>query len=206
MSYIQYPITYPPLIEGTPYASLPALPTTLNQDGKSLVNPPSDSLAASYDEFPDPLDKRPGKAGFDVHIYYNEPNKRQKAFAKSLWERIRYEFPELRVYRFWERPIGPHLTAMFEINLFTPAQFGAFVPWLMLHRGPLSALVHPNTDNELHDHTINAIWLGEKLPLDVSVLQVNLNENTQVLEGPKVTVPKSAPGGPRVAQRASDYP
>lgn len=36
---------------------------------------------------------------------------------------------------------------MFEVNVFTPAQFGAFVAWLVINRGPLSALVHPNTDD-----------------------------------------------------------
>ena len=53
--------------------------------------------------------------------------------------------PELRIYRFWTGPLGPHPIAMFEVNLFTPAQFGAFIPWLVINRGPLSALVHPNT-------------------------------------------------------------
>lgn len=187
MSFVQFPITYPALIEGTPYANAPPLPTTIRPDGKSLESPPSESLSTTYTEFPDPLDKRPGKAAFDVHVYYHEPNKKQKEFARSLWERIRYEFPELRVYRFWERPIGPHLTAMFEVNLFTPAQFGAFIPWLMLHRGPLSVLVHPNTGNELHDHTVGAVWLGEKLPLDVSILELREGSGVNVVEGPKLS-------------------
>lgn len=80
--------------------------------------------------------------------------------------------PELRIYRFWDRPIGPHPVAMFEVNLFTPAQFGAFIPWLVINRGPLSALVHPNTDDEGEDkrnHTQRATWLGERLPLDLSL-------------------------------------
>lgn len=68
-------------------------------------------------------------------------------FAHELWTRIRHEFPELRIYRVWDKPIGPHPVAMFEVNVFTPAQFGAFVAWLVINRGPLSALVHPNTDD-----------------------------------------------------------
>jgi aromatic ring-cleaving dioxygenase len=82
--------------------------------------------------------------------------------------------PELRIYRFWDRPIGPHPVAMFEVNLFTPAQFGAFIPWLVINRGPLSALVHPNTDGEGEDkrnHTQRATWLGERLPLDLSLFK-----------------------------------
>lgn len=87
--------------------------------------------------------------------------------------------PELRIYRFWDRPIGPHPVAMFEVNLFTPAQFGAFISWLVINRGPLSVLVHPNTvnpetgthDEEEQDHTQRATWMGEKLPLDLSLFK-----------------------------------
>lgn len=68
--------------------------------------------------------------------------------------------PELRIYTLWDKPIGPHPVAMFEVNLFTPAQFGAFVSWLVIHRGPLSALIHPNTGdgNAERDHTQRATW------------------------------------------------
>jgi DOPA 4,5-dioxygenase len=68
---------------------------------------------------------------------------------------------------------------MFEVNLFTPAQFGAFIPWLVINRGPLSALLHPNTINletgkheeEERDHTQRATWLGNRLPLDLSLFK-----------------------------------
>lgn len=74
------------------------------------------------------------------------------------------EVPELRIYAFWDQPVGPHPIAMFEVNLFTPAQFGAFVPWLVINRGPLSVLIHPNTvdpvtgehEEEERDHTQRA--------------------------------------------------
>lgn len=87
--------------------------------------------------------------------------------------------PELRIYRFWEQPIGPHPIAMFEIDILSPKQFGAFIPWLAINRGPLSALVHPNTidpatgkmEDEERDHTQRAMWMGEKVILDTSVLE-----------------------------------
>lgn len=62
---------------------------------------------------------------------------------------------------------------MFEVNVFTPAQFGAFIPWLVINRGPLSALVHPNTDDgdELRAHSQRATWLGERVPLDLYTLK-----------------------------------
>jgi hypothetical protein len=69
---------------------------------------------------------------------------------------------------------------MFEVNLFTPSQFGAFIPWLIINRGPLSVLVHPNTieivdgkefKDEERDHTQRATWLGERVPLDLSLFK-----------------------------------
>lgn len=70
--------------------------------------------------------------------------------------------------------------AMFEVNIFTPAQFGAFIPWLVINRGPLSALVHPNTCDyvtgesidEERDHTQRATWMGEPVPLDLSLFKM----------------------------------
>lgn len=66
---------------------------------------------------------------------------------------------------------------MFEVNVYTPAQFGAFIPWLAIWRGPLSALVHPNTveegvserDREKRNHSQRAMWLGERYPIDLSL-------------------------------------
>lgn len=82
--------------------------------------------------------------------------------------------PELRIYRFFEGPLGPHPIAMFEVSLFNPEQFGAFIPWLIINRGPLSALLHPNTDEEEEErnHTQRATWLGDKIPLDLRVFKL----------------------------------
>jgi aromatic ring-cleaving dioxygenase len=71
---------------------------------------------------------------------------------------------------------------MFEVNIFTPEQFGAFIPWLVINRGPLSVLIHPNTDaeddkegrgkgEEERNHTQRATWMGERLPVDLSLFK-----------------------------------
>ncbi|KAI0434249.1 DOPA-like domain-containing protein [Xylaria sp. FL1042] len=162
--------TYPWPLAG--YEDAPPLPDERAEDGKSYMNPENDKLSTAYEKFTEPLDTG-RRGGFDVHIYYYQNNKQQMEYARALWERIRREFPELRIYTFWDRPIGPHPVAMFEVNLFTPAQFGAFVSWLVIWRGPLSALVHPNTVEEgehmaieLRNHSERAVWLGERIPLD----------------------------------------
>ncbi|KAH8204452.1 hypothetical protein TruAng_001368 [Truncatella angustata] len=169
---------FPSPLEG--FENAPPLPEQRNED-KTYINPPRETPSKAYQEFPDPLDNSP-RGGFDVHIYYNQRNPEQAKYARELWERIRREFPELSVYTFWDKPIGPHPVAMFEVNVYTPAQFGAFIPWLAIWRGPLSALVHPNTveegsqrDIEKRNHTQRAIWMGEKYPIDAGFF-VNMPE------------------------------
>ncbi|CAP66773.1 uncharacterized protein PODANS_4_7280 [Podospora anserina S mat+] len=158
------------------YENAPPLPDERTDDGKSYVNNQTGVKSVAYERFIEPLDNG-RRGGFDIHVYYFQNNPQQTQYARELWQRIRHEFPELRIYTFWDRPVGPHPVAMFEVNLFTPAQFGAFIPWLAIWRGPLSVLVHPNTtheddvphelERELKNHTERAIWLGERIPLDV---------------------------------------
>ncbi|KAK3303373.1 DOPA-like domain-containing protein [Chaetomium strumarium] len=171
--------TYPSPLAG--YENAPPLPEERADDGKSFRNPQTGALSSAYEKFIDPLDNG-RRGGFDVHIYYFQNNAEQSQYARELWERVRREFPELRIYTFWDRPIGPHPVAMFEVNLLTPAQFGAFIPWLAIWRGPLSVLVHPNTteqdvphaERELRNHTQRAIWMGERLPLDVGLFTAQI--------------------------------
>ncbi len=162
--------SYPSPLQG--YKNHPPLPDENNDDGKSLRNPETGVLSKAYSEFTSGVTNGI-RGGFDIHIYYFQANELQLAFAKELWQRIRYEFPELRIYKFWEKPVGPHPIAMFEVNVLSPAQFGAFIPWLVINRGPLSALVHPNSDDGdfIRDHTQRATWLGEKVVLDVGMLR-----------------------------------
>ncbi|KAG9190294.1 DOPA 4,5-dioxygenase [Alternaria panax] len=152
------------------YERLEPLPSEKAADGKSFVNLPAKTKSEAYKSFVTPIDNGI-RGGFDVHIYFLQSDGEEVKFANELWERIRREFPELRIYRVWDRPIGPHPIAMFEVNIFTPEQFGAFIPWLVINRGPLSALVHPNTDDELRDHTQRATWMGQPLPLSTKMFR-----------------------------------
>ncbi|BGP23009.1 DOPA 4,5-dioxygenase [Rhodotorula toruloides] len=174
-----------------PLASLPAdfalLPDEKNPDGKSLKNPArADGKERSewYEGYPEELDT--SNNAFDFHIYY--ASQAQMDHARRLHERIRREFPELRVYKFWENPVGPHPVPMFEVNTFTPAQFGALFGFLVAYRGDLSVLIHPNThDSELLDHTTKATWMGAPYPLITSFLREH--------EGRFSDVPRQAAGG-----------
>ncbi|RVX67946.1 putative 21.2 kDa protein [Exophiala mesophila] len=162
--------SYPSPLEG--YEGQEPLGEELEEDGKSFKNPKTGIKSEAYNRFTGGVTNG-RRGGFDVHIYYHAGSAEQTQFAKELRERIRREFPELRMYRLWDKPIGPHTMAMFEVNIFSPEQFGAFIPWLVINRGPLSALLHPNTDDgdELRSHSQRATWLGEKVPLDLSPLK-----------------------------------
>lgn len=70
-------------------------------------------------------------------------------------------------------PRGPHPIGSFET--WVPAEaLGDVLGWFMLHRGNLSILLHPLTRHEIADHTHRAMWLGQSMPLDLSVLHKEL--------------------------------
>jgi len=121
-------------------------------------------------------------------VYHNPDSPAEVQHARELHERIRREFPELRIYRFFEKPIGPHTLAMFEVNTVTPTETGALFGFLTVWRGPLSwvskphiselspdthvsnrVLVHPNTGDGLRDHTVLANWMGKEVPVNTSI-------------------------------------
>jgi aromatic ring-cleaving dioxygenase len=49
-------------------------------------------------------------------------------------------------------------------------EFARLLSWLMLNRGPLDVLVHPETGDDLADHRDHAMWVGEMLPLRLETL------------------------------------
>ncbi|WP_085881525.1 DOPA 4,5-dioxygenase family protein [Oceanibacterium hippocampi] len=104
--------------------------------------------------------------GYHAHIYYEAET---RAGAAALRRAIIEAFP-VALGRWRESPVGPHARAMYQVA-FTPDLFHRFVPWLMLNRGPLAILVHPETGDDVADHSNNALWLGEKLPVDLNFLR-----------------------------------
>jgi DOPA 4,5-dioxygenase len=75
---------------------------------------------------------------------------------------------------------------------FGTALFASFVPWLMLNRGGLDVLVHPNTLAPRDDHLLHALWLGDKLALDPDVLPLRIDASQESAVEPN-TLPTLAP-------------
>ena len=104
---------------------------------------------------------------YHAHVYFGEESVET---ARALREKIRNDFSSARLGNFNERPRGPHSRWSFEVA-FAPELFGTIVPWLAHHRGDLAVLVHPDTEDEVTDHTAHAIWMGEILDLDLGALR-----------------------------------
>jgi len=105
-----------------------------------------------------------------AHVYY-------EANDRSVAERFHQELALMRandllpdlvyVGKMHDKGVGPHPIPQFEVQ-FLAAALPSIVP--MIEATGLTALVHPVTDDDLADHTTLANWIGEPLPLDLTVL------------------------------------
>ena len=102
---------------------------------------------------------------FHAHVYFDESSKDQ---AKALCEAAESKF-DLTMGRMHERPVGPHPCWSCQLA-FVPRVFGELIPWLALHRNGLVVFIHPNTGDDLKDHTEHAIWMEAALELNLEGL------------------------------------
>jgi aromatic ring-cleaving dioxygenase len=104
---------------------------------------------------------------YHAHIYY-DPASRDR--AERLRDRVAAAFPQARLGRWHDPPVGPHPQSMYQIA-FPTELLASFLPWLMLNRDGLTILLHPGTGDAYADHTAHAVWFGAVLPLRVDVLR-----------------------------------
>jgi aromatic ring-cleaving dioxygenase len=110
------------------------------------------------------------QAPYHAHIYYDLHD---RAPAEGLRQRLSAAAGAgasggvVFVGEMRDANVGPHPKPQFEIHFLEDA-----LPMVVevIHRSGLTALVHPLTDNDLADHTSLGTWIGEPLPLDLSVL------------------------------------
>jgi DOPA 4,5-dioxygenase len=106
--------------------------------------------------------------GYHAHIYYDPASSRDP--AAWLRQQVAAMFPDARLGRWHDQPVGPHPEAMYQIA-FAADRLTAILPWLMLNRSGLTILVHPDTGDAYADHARHALWLGAMLPLRLDVLK-----------------------------------
>ena len=105
--------------------------------------------------------------GYHAHVYYTDDDGRER--ARHVREELAARF-NVVLGRWHDVPVGPHPQPMYQVA-FATDDFAALVPWLMLNRRGLTVLVHPSTGDDVGDHRDRPLWMGEVLPLDLSVLE-----------------------------------
>jgi aromatic ring-cleaving dioxygenase len=109
-------------------------------------------------------------ASYHAHIYYESQD---RVIAERLHQELSNaqgvgDFASvLFVGEMRDQKVGPHPKPQFEVHFYEDA-----LPRVLrlIKASGLTALVHPLTDDDLADHTSLALWIGEPLPLDHSVL------------------------------------
>lgn len=105
-------------------------------------------------------------AGWHAHVYFDAGS---KDAARALCEAAAARFG-VAVGRMHDGPVGPHPVASCQLSV-PPGAFADVIPWLALNRGGLTIFAHAETGDHLADHTSHVIWMGESLPLDLSIFQ-----------------------------------
>ena len=107
---------------------------------------------------------------FHAHIYYDVAD---RSAADRLHSDLRAGMGAadlvdvVFVGEMTDRPVGPHPIPQFEVHFLRTA-----LPAVLarIEGSRLRALVHQLTDDDLADHTSQALWIGEPVTLDLSVL------------------------------------
>ncbi|HEX9880836.1 MAG TPA: DOPA 4,5-dioxygenase family protein [Candidatus Binatia bacterium] len=110
----------------------------------------------------------PAKIGkYHAHVYYDPDTRKTAAHVRKGLEKFN------AVVGSWhDEPVGPHTKGMYQVE-FSPKEFSAIVPWLMLNREGLDVLVHPSTNSGdgYGDHTVRSLWLGNRLEINKNAFE-----------------------------------
>ncbi|MDJ0685903.1 MAG: DOPA 4,5-dioxygenase family protein [Alphaproteobacteria bacterium] len=104
--------------------------------------------------------------GWHLHVYFDAET---RASAQRVREAVEREF-DIVMGRWHEKPVGPHPMWSYQIAA-APAEFARLLPWMALNREGLIVFIHPETGDAVPDHRDHAVWLGERLDLDLDALR-----------------------------------
>ena len=106
----------------------------------------------------------------DYHVHVDDdPSTTERAALLRQWVEERFA-GQMRMGSWHDEEVGPHVQAMYQIA-FPPELFPSLVPFIMMNRMGLTVLVHPQSGRPRDDHTVNAMWMGEVLPVKTTVLR-----------------------------------
>ncbi|MEM7468956.1 MAG: DOPA 4,5-dioxygenase family protein [Pseudomonadota bacterium] len=101
---------------------------------------------------------------YHAHVYFDEETLQ---LARSICKQASDKFA-VKQGRVHERAVGPHPKWSCQLS-FDREKFDDLIPWLDQNRESLSIFVHGLSGDDLRDHTDYAYWLGESVPLKLSI-------------------------------------
>ncbi|WP_240035735.1 DOPA 4,5-dioxygenase family protein [Hwanghaeella grinnelliae] len=104
--------------------------------------------------------------GWHAHVYFDGES---APVAQRVRDQVSERF-DIRMGRWHEKLVGPHPRWSYQIG-FSPEQFADVISWLALNRSGLTVFIHPETGDDLIDHTAHTIWMGEMLDLNLEMFR-----------------------------------
>ena len=107
---------------------------------------------------------------FHAHIYYGSSDRTaaEALHADLCARKGTAELVDIIfVGEMTDRPVGPHPIPQYEVHFYRKALATVLE---RVEASRLRALVHQLTNDDLADHTSQALWIGEPLVLDLSVM------------------------------------
>lgn len=117
--------------------------------------------------------------GFHFHTYYFPAS--QRALVNDFYSLVSSEIKpggqlaNCALNHLNIAPVGPHPIGSFETCCNATALPKA-ISFFMKNRGKFPILLHPLTTSEVIDHTQRAMWMGPKVPLDLTPLSEELHQ------------------------------
>ena len=99
---------------------------------------------------------------YHFHIYFNQDQVGQVQDINKLLS----QFPELKIGRIREEPVGPHPTGSCQITV-PHSHFDTMIHWFFQHRADLDIFVHAVSGDDLKDHTEYVLWIGRSYDLNL---------------------------------------
>jgi len=120
--------------------------------------------------------------GYHFHTYFFERNPEHTKSAVDFRDAVQEEITKgilegCRLAPFWLGAAGPHPIGSFETCCNSSALSRSMSYFIQNRPFNLSILLHPLTRWEVRDHTERALWLGQSMPLDLTILEADLGED-----------------------------
>ena len=97
---------------------------------------------------------------YHFHLYYSLTAD-QIEKATRILKKLSQEKEDMPIGRIWEKPVGPHPIGSCQVTVEN-SRFQEMTEWFLENREDLSLFIHPNTGNDLKDHTEHVIWMGKE--------------------------------------------